>query len=168
MASKKQDLFDKSIIVLHRIEDSLLTGLLLIMILMAVLQIFLRNLFDSGIIWGDEMVRILVLWLGLIGAMIASRDNNHISIDVLSRYLPKKIKKITTFITHLFTCIICGIMAWYSLEFIKMEKADGLTAFANVPAWVCESIIPVAFTIICIRYMILTASLFYSEPDSSS
>lgn len=163
-----QDLFDKFILLLHRIEDSLLTGLLLVMILMAVLQILLRNLFDSGIIWGDEMVRVLVLWLGLIGAMIASRGNNHISIDVLSRYLPKKIKKVTTFITHLFTCVICGIMAWYSLEFVKIEKADGLIAFAKVPAWICESIIPVAFIIICIRYLLLTVSLFYTKQDEPS
>ena len=93
-----------------------------------------------------------MLWLGLIGAMAASRTGNHISIDVISRYLPKGVKRFTSLAVYLFTAGITGLMAWHSLRFVAMEKADGITAFANVPAWVCEAIIPGAFAVICIRY----------------
>ena len=41
-----------------------------------------------------------------------------------------------------------------TLSFVLMERADGMTAFAQVPAWVCESIIPIAFGIISIRYFL--------------
>ncbi len=146
--------------ILQKIEDSILVALLLLMISMAVLQIFMRNMFDSGIIWGDSLVRVLVLWIGLMGAMIASRDNNHISIDVLSRYLPKQIKKITSFIISVFTSFVCAVMAYFSLKFVIMEQQDGFTAFANVPAWVCESIIPIAFSIISLRYIFLSIACF--------
>ena len=78
-------------------------GLMLLMICMAVLQIFMRNLFDSGILWGDSLVKVLVLWIGLMGAMIASRNSHHISIDILSKFLPEQIKKITNFIISVFT-----------------------------------------------------------------
>lgn len=137
----------------------ILSGLLLLMIVVAVTQILLRNLFDSGILWGDELVRVLVLWIGLIGAMVASRNNHHISIDVISRYLPEKIKQLTSLVTAWFTAVICGLMTWFSLRFVIMEKQDGLIAFSSVPAWVCESIIPFAFAIITIRYLILSAAL---------
>lgn len=142
--------------VLHRIEDGILISLLLIMIIMAVLQIALRNFFDSGIIWGDAFVRILVLWIGLIGAMIASRKNHHISIDVISRFLPRTLKKLSFLLICLFTMTISWAMAYYSLTFVILEKQDGLTAFAGVPVWICESIIPVAFGIIGLRYMVQT------------
>jgi TRAP-type C4-dicarboxylate transport system permease small subunit len=146
--------------ILQKIEDTILVGLLLLMICMAVLQIFMRNLFDSGILWGDSLVKILVLWIGLMGAMIASRNNHHISIDVLSKFLPEQIKKMTTFIISVFTSLVCGVMAYYSLNFVIMEKQDGLTAFANIPAWVCESIIPIAFAIISLRYIFLSITSF--------
>jgi len=74
---------------LYRVENGILVVLLLSMLAMAVFQIVLRNLFESGIVWGDILVRILVLWVGLAGAMVASRKGNHINIDILSRYLPK-------------------------------------------------------------------------------
>ena len=145
---------------LQKIEDTVLVVLLLLMISMAVLQIVMRNMFDSGIIWGDSLVRILVLWIGLMGAMIASRNNNHISIDVLSRYLPKQIKKITHLIISVFTSFVCAVMAYFSFNFVIMEKQDGFTAFANMPAWVCEIIIPIAFSIISLRYIFLSITYF--------
>jgi TRAP-type C4-dicarboxylate transport system permease small subunit len=156
MSNKLTSFLKQIVMMLQKIEDGILVGLLLLMIFMAVLQIFMRNLFDSGILWGDPLVRILVLWIGLMGAMIASRDNHHISIDVLSKYLPEPIKKITNLIIFIFTSSVCGIMAYFSLNFVIMEKQDSLIAFANIPAWVCESIIPIAFAIICLRYIFLS------------
>jgi len=156
MGNKPTSLFRQIVMTLQKIEDGILVGLLLLMISMAVLQIFMRNMFDSGIIWGDALVRVLVLWIGLMGAMIASRNNHHISIDVLSKYLPKQIKKLTNLIIFIFTSLICGVMAYFSLIFVIMEKQDSFMAFANIPAWACESIIPIAFAIISLRYIILS------------
>jgi TRAP-type C4-dicarboxylate transport system permease small subunit len=146
--------------LLQQIEDSILISLLLIMITMAVLQIFLRNFFDSGIVWGDSLVRVLVLWIGLVGAMVASRTDNHISIDILSRYLPSAVKPFTSLATHVFTAVVTAVMAWFSLEFVQMEMGDQMIAFASVPAWVCESIIPIAFLVISIRYTLFSITLF--------
>lgn len=147
--------FQRVVHFLHTIEDFIMITLLLAMIMMAVLQIFLRNLFSTGIFWGDGLVRVLVLWIGLMGGMIASRSDNHISIDVISRYLPIRIKRISNLIVNAFTMIICGIMAYYSYLFVLDEKQSQMVAFAKVPAWICESIIPFAFMVISIRYLIL-------------
>ncbi len=167
MTNNAQSFFQKFVSLLQKIEDGILISLLLLMIVMAVLQIFLRNIFDSGILWGDSLVRVLVLWIGLMGAMVASRDYRHISIDVLSRYLPDSIKKMTTLIISIFTTVVCAIMAYYSFIFVIMEKEDGLIAFANVPAWVCESIIPISFTVISLRYLLYSfkniSSLFHGD-----
>ncbi len=139
--------------VFRKIEDTILVSLLMAMISLAVFQIFLRNVLDSGIIWGDSLVRVLVLWIGLVGAMVASRNDNHISIDVVSRYLPPKFKRFTTLFTHGFTAVVTALMAVFSIKFVRMEMADNYMAFAEVPAWACQIIIPIAFCIMCLRYL---------------
>lgn len=151
---------NKIISFLHRVEDSILVGVLLTMLLMAVLQIFLRNFFSSGIIWGDAMVRVLVLWVGLLGAMVATRNNNHINIDIISRFLPAPIKNVSQLIVEIFAALVCAVMTWLSCKFILMEMEYEIIAFANMPSWVCEIIIPIAFAVICIRYSILSATSF--------
>ncbi len=152
--------------ILHRIEDSILVGLLSLMIGLAVAQIFLRNLFDAGFLWGDVLVRILVLWIGLAGAMVASRDGKHINIDIVTRYLPVKVKKIVNCVIELFTGVICTIAAWYGLKFVQMEYQYGGQAFANIPVWLCESVIPFAFTVIAVRYFVLSFMSFKSAKES--
>jgi len=131
-------------------------GLLLLMMTLAVLQIFLRNLLETGIVWSDVLVRILVLWVGLVGAMVASRQGNHINIDILDRFLPERAKVVVSFVVEVFTAFICTIVAYYSLQFVQMEFADGGMAFAKVPVWLCEAIIPFAFGVIAIRYVLLS------------
>lgn len=142
-------------IILYRVEDSILVGLLLLMITLSVLQIFLRNLLDSGIVWGDVLVRILVLWVGLVGAMVASRQGNHINIDIMERYFPERGKIIVRCVVDFFTALVCTTVAYYSFLFVQMEYTDGGMAFAKVPAWMCEAIIPFAFMVIGIRYFLL-------------
>jgi TRAP-type C4-dicarboxylate transport system permease small subunit len=136
-------------------EDSILVALLMLMIGMAFGQILLRNLFQSGIAWGDVLVRILVLWVGLLGAMVASRKGSHISIDLIARYLPGRVKGVVGIIVELFTSLVCAFAAYYSFQLVLREFEEGGIAFAQVPAWVCQGIIPLAFTVISLRYLIM-------------
>ena len=152
----RKSFVERAQMIIYRVEDSILVGLLLLMITLAVLQIFLRNLFETGIVWSDVLVRILVLWVGLAGAMVASRQGNHINIDILDRFLPERAKVVVSFVVEVFTAFICTIVAYYSLQFVQMEFADGGMAFAKVPVWLCEAIIPFAFGVIAIRYVLLS------------
>jgi len=123
------------------------------MILLSTSQIVLRNFFDSGIIWIDPLLRVLVLWTGLIGATVASRENKHIRIDLISRFFGKKLHLAIQVFIGLFTSIICAIIAWHGSRWLLMDYQDGLISFANLPSWVLEIIIPVAFGLIAIRYL---------------
>ena len=133
-------------------ETFLLLFFLFAAILLAVSQILLRNFFETGIYWADSALRVLVLWIGMIGAMFASRNKKHIRIDILSHYLPEKIKNNIWRVTEFISGIVCAVVAFYSIKFIQFEYEDGVIAFANVPVWLCESIIPVAFIVMSLRY----------------
>lgn len=149
-------------------ETFFLLFFLLTAVLLASTQILLRNFFDSGIAWADSALRMLVLWIGMIGAMFASRNKKHIRIDVLSHYLPHKLRDEIWRITEIITAIVCGIVAYYSIEFIKYEYEDGMIAFANVPVWLCETIIPIAFIVMSLRYFIyafMPSYLLNPEPS---
>lgn len=126
------------------------------MVLLAFLQITLRNLADVSLSWGDPMLRVLVLWLALIGSIAATRDDNHIRIDILSRFLPERFSGILSAATNLFSAAICSLITWHATLFVTMEYQDGTVAFSNIPAWILESIIPIGFGIMAIRFAINT------------
>ena len=144
---------------LHFVEDSALVGLLLMMILLAVAQIFLRNFADASIVWADPFLRVSVLWIGLLGATIAARDNQHIAIDIATRYLPERLARLTAVLLALFTALVCGMVGWSAAQFVHDEYGYGSMAFGQVPAWACEIIMPIAFLLIALRYIIIATGV---------
>lgn len=138
------------------LEDSFLAILLTAMIGLAGAQIVLRNFFDSGLSWADPLLRLLVLWVGLAGAMVATREDHHISIDVLIRTLPPRLKLAVRVFADLFTAVVTAVIAYHAARMVQMDREAGIIAFAEVPAWVCELIIPLAFGVIAWRYAIYT------------
>ncbi len=149
---------DRLLAGLRFIESGLLVVLLGTMILLAAYQVVARNFFDTGVLWGDALVRVLVLWVTFIGATIASRNDEHIRVDLLARFIDARSSRWLVRFRSLFTAAIAGIFAWYSLEFVILDYQDGIIAFAGVPAWICEAVMPFGATLICIRYLIRTFS----------
>ncbi len=139
-------------------EDGLLIAILSSMIIFAVYQIIARNLFDAGVVWIDPLLRTLVLWVGLSGAVVATRTDNHIRIDIFAKYFPPKTLKIIQRIVYLFTLSVCLLIAWHAARFIYSEYEYGTIAFSGVPSWLAGLIIPLSFTLIALRYAVLFVS----------
>ena len=146
----------------NTIEDWLLITMLAVMVVLAVAQIVYRNVAGGGLAWIDPLLRMLVLWVALSGAVIASRTDNHIRIDFFAKYISGKYYFYIKRVVHAYCVIICALIAWYSGAFVQMDYEYGTEAFANVPAWVTQLIIPVAFGLMAFRYLLL----FLSPPRS--
>ncbi len=138
--------------IIGRIEGTLLVVFLSFMIGIAFLQIVLRNLFATGLAWGDPLVRNLVLWIGFVGATIATREGRHINIDLVSQRLSPFGKMAVDVITQCFASSVCCLMTYAALKFIKNEVQMRTVTFLEMPAWVPELILPITFGLMAFRF----------------
>jgi TRAP-type C4-dicarboxylate transport system permease small subunit len=139
--------------VIALIEDTVISIMICSMVLLVLVQIALRNIYASGIIGGAEVVRHLVLWVAFLGAGIAAREGKHIRIDVIYRILPFGLKHFAEILTGLFTTIVCGILLYASIQFIRTDYSLGTSiAFFNLPVWIFEVVIPIGYGIVTVRY----------------
>lgn len=136
-------------------EDALLLVILISMILLAGAQIVLRNFLDTSLFWGDEMLRMMVLWLTIAGGLAASRMDKHISIAVVDRFLPVRVQLVTKIIIDLFTASICALFAWQSGRFVMGSYEFGDTLMRHVPAWTLQIILPIGFALMAFRHLVL-------------
>lgn len=148
---------------IYRLEQILIATLLTMMILLAFSQIVLRNFFATGITWGDSLVRYLVVWVGFVGAAIATKEGKHITIDVLSRWITGAGSSAIQIISHLSSAAICGLLTWAGIKFIWFEAQMGGTAFFKLPVWVPELIIPVTFGLMTLRYTLRLINEFTNK-----
>lgn len=146
------------ILILHRVETGLLTTLLAAMILMAFGQIVLRNIFEVSILWADPFLRHLVLWTGMLGAAMATRDGRHIRIDTLPQLLPPRGRLILAALTNLFSAVVCSVLVRAAVKFVRDELEFGGTIFLDIPTWIVQLILPATFIIIALRFLLLAVT----------
>lgn len=136
------------------LENLLLAALLLGMIGIASGQILLRELNLGTLVWGDEAIRLMVLWIAMVAGVAAAREDRHIAIDVLSRFLPRRGKTVAAAVVDLFTAVVCALLAWYALRMVGFALEDGETVLGGVPAWWLQAILPAGFALIAWRYLL--------------
>jgi C4-dicarboxylate transporter DctQ subunit len=139
---------------LGRVEKFLVVVLLSVMILLAFLQIVLRNALSTGVSWGDPLVRYLVLWVGFIGASLATKEEKHITIELLSRWFSGNSAFYFKMLSQLVSAIICGLLTFAGSTFVRNEAQMGGVAFIKIPNWIPEMIIPITFALMTLRFLI--------------
>lgn len=149
-----QSRFHRLIHGLEVLEDGCLVFLLATLVVVTAGQVLLRNLFGAALPWGDQLPRVLVLWLGLAGAMAASRHHRHINMDVLSRWLQGRAKELNSALTGFFTAGVSALLAYSAIRFVVMDYEAQFRAFGFVPLWVAELVLPVGFGVIGLRYFL--------------
>lgn len=154
--------------IFARIENLLLIIIVLVMVFLSFLQVILRNVFDQGILWGDIFLRHLVLWIGFIGASLATREKKHINIDILSRFAKGRWKALSEVITYFFAAVICLVLVDASWTFVAQERMFETMLFNDIPAWYFQLIIPIGFVMMSLRFLLhatITALTFFKAPE---
>ncbi len=136
------------------LENIALVALLSGMMLLAVGQIVLRELFDTGFVWADELIKLMVLWLAMVGSVAACRDNRHIRIDLLSHLLPDAAVKLTRIVVDVFAAGVALVIAWHAWRYLGLEIEFEDTVLVDTPAWIAHSIVPLAFALIAYRFVV--------------
>ena len=137
---------------LERGEDILLCLLLTFMLSLACVQIFMRTVLSSGLLWAEPLLRYLVLWCGLLGALKATEQRKHIALDFSTYLLPESAQPWITLVTDLFCTITTAGLSLAAWIFIKNEIEFGGTDLLSLPVWVWNIIFPITFGLMTLRY----------------
>lgn len=136
-------------------EEFVLSALLLAMIGLACLQIGLRLFFSSGLSWADPLLRYLVLWAGLLGASVATRQKKHIAIDIATHLMPPAVLSWLHIVMHLFSMAVCLALTNSAVSFVRDEAMyGGSQTLLGLSSWQLHLIFPVAFGLITLRFFI--------------
>lgn len=138
----------------NRVEEILLVCLVVGMLALGFLQILFRNLISVGIVWIDPLVRHLVLWIALLGASIATRENRHISIDLLSgRVSPGHYSRVQGAV-QLFSALLCFLLVHPAVRFVQNDYVAGKTLAFGIPLWLAQAVMPAMMLVMGVRFFL--------------
>ncbi len=106
---------------LIQIETWLAAGSLFLLLILALLQILARNLFDAGIAEADTLTRYLVLYVTFFGAAVAVQRDRHIKIDVACALLPPAMIKRLYRPMQALAALVCAFLADAAIRYWRDE-----------------------------------------------
>jgi len=110
----------KFIDVYYTFLKVVLTVLMGVLIVPVTMQIFARYFdFIPRYIWTEELARFCFIWIILVGAMIALRNNEHFTVDLLPAPKTNRGKAISLMIVDLMAFIMAVIFVAWGWPLVK-------------------------------------------------
>ncbi len=128
-------------------------------------QIILRNLFATGLLWGDSFLRHAVLWICMLGATRAVAENRHIHIDLLLKVLPPTLGRVLSIIARTLPVLVSLILLHASWAFVQNERLGNDLAFGSIPVWWLQLIFPFSFLVMTVRFAFRLADGSPDHPE---
>jgi TRAP-type C4-dicarboxylate transport system permease small subunit len=146
--------------LLARAEGAALVLLLGVMVTLAFAQVVLRH-FGDGLLWGETLLKQLVMWTGFLGAALAARSEKHFAWEAAHLGTPAKWKAPLRLLSSSAAAVVCALMLQAAWRYAADEKAAGeiLTTIGSLrlPGWVAAAGIPGGFALLLAHFLFKSA-----------
>lgn len=149
--------------LLVRLEGAALVTLLTVMMVMAFLQVAARQCFGTGLLWGDTFLRHLVLWVGFLGAAMATADEKNFAFEALQTGLSGKprARAALALAAQLCGAAVGALLTRASWIYLLAEHEEAKALFTaggfEVPAWAFAVILPLGFLLVTLHSLLKAA-----------
>jgi TRAP-type C4-dicarboxylate transport system permease small subunit len=158
---------------LAKVEEIVLFVLMMTLLLIAVAQVFQRNITDSAPMWVDLILRHMTFAIGLLGASLATHADKQIHIDIIPRLLPEHLRLMTRLVVGIATIGFCVVIIQAGWHTHVMERELPQPLFLGLTSADSLMIIPITFGLIvthlALRWLFdLGILLTYRQPPDSA
>lgn len=142
--------FDKA---LYRLESTVMVAMMAVAILLTVVQVAMRYVFNAPLYWAEEVVLFAIIAMSFMGVSFGVTQASHISVDVLRAFLPRRFVKPLTLIS-------LGLGVVFGLVLVRLGAQLTLTTFGRgqlssglrIPMAAIYAVIPFAGCATVFRY----------------
>jgi TRAP-type C4-dicarboxylate transport system permease small subunit len=111
------------------------------------------------IVWLDDLLRMLLIWLVYLGAVSLCFHNDHITMDVIYVRLPAAVRRVLDILVALLGIGLCAYVTKFGLDSMLREIGYGtLLPSGYLPAWPQSLAVPLCFALMTVAYL----SYFYA------
>jgi TRAP-type C4-dicarboxylate transport system permease small subunit len=100
---------------LDHISRAVCVVLILFMALEVIMAVFFRYVLFAPLRWGEEMARLMMMWIGMLGIAIALKDGDHIGIETVVSRLNKRQRAWCNLISHLLVSVFLVVLFYFGL-----------------------------------------------------
>ncbi|TVM16891.1 TRAP transporter small permease [Oceanidesulfovibrio indonesiensis] len=155
--------------ILNDLEEGIISFLLASMTLLVFVEVILRFVFNTGLMWAQEMTLLLSAWMVLFGVSYGVKVGSHIGVDAIVRLLPRNAKRVVSAIACLLAMVYCVLIIKGSYVYLMKMRMIGLE-MEDLPVqrWIAQSILVIGMLLLGFRLVQLFIRILRDKADGFS
>jgi TRAP-type C4-dicarboxylate transport system permease small subunit len=119
------------------------------------------HFFPGGFVWAQKLALVMMLWVALLGASMATYERAHLALELGEKLWPKKVIHFVNAFAHAVTSFFTLALFVFSIKMAADHFGWGTHVEANMwlPAWVAVLIMPYTFLAMTVRLLAQTYTL---------
>ena len=111
-----------------------------------------RYVFNSSLIWAEELSRYLFIWFVFISASYAVISKAHIRVEALNMLVPLKIRPYVNLLGSFIWMLFCIYISYLGIQYaITLLNQNSTSAALNLPMGLVYLGIPIGYILMAIR-----------------
>lgn len=127
----------------NKFLDALCVVCMALILLLVVVQVVMRYVFNSPLTWSEELAVYIMVWMTFAGSVICMRDKEHVEVTILVDYLPRRLQKLALLFSRLASIVFLVVVIYYGSDFV-MENRTVVSVANNLNMALVYSIIPLS------------------------
>jgi TRAP-type C4-dicarboxylate transport system permease small subunit len=140
---------DKALDGLARVIETALALAFIMAVLLNFTNVMGRYLFDFSLLGSDEVQVFVMVAMTFLGAVVVTRRNEHLRMDVLVQFMPKPVQLGLRIAEQLLLIVLAGFVlsqSWYYAS--QMFRIGRTSDMAGVPMWIPHGTVALGFALI--------------------
>jgi TRAP-type C4-dicarboxylate transport system permease small subunit len=111
--------------------------------------------YPGGFIWAQKLALVMMIWIALLGASMATYERSHLSLELGEKLWPARFLHLIKALALGVASAFCAAAALLSWNLVSHQRQEGLIVDANdwLPTWAAFIIVPYAFAAMAIRLL---------------
>lgn len=124
---------DEEVVIENHPEDWLAFVIFWALAIIVFVQFFTRYVLNDSLAWTEEIARYALIWVVFVGAVMVTRRNSHIAVELVANLLPPNLLRasLLAFI-DIVKLLFMGLLAYFSLTIIERMHYQRMTVI-DVP-----------------------------------
>jgi C4-dicarboxylate transporter DctQ subunit len=153
--------------ILDRLEEWIMSLMLLAMTSLAFLQVVRRYVFNTGYSWNLELTTVCFGIMIFVGISYGVRVGSHIGVDALVKLLPEGMRRASAVLVVLLCLVYVGFVLVGATEYVGKMKDVGIE-FDDMPIerWKVLIVMPIGYVLVAFRFLQILWNLITGKTTS--
>lgn len=99
---------------------------------LGVFQIAMRFVFEQPAEWTEVLIRFSLIWMVFLAIPCAFRQGAMVSVDVLYRWSPPRLRRVIDWVVALAALTLIGIILWWGWDYSVRGRVQSMAGLESV------------------------------------